>query len=422
MTSAATSVRAATILVLVTSAAHAAPGDATPPNVEPDRRLVVIEASLNRSVFQTEGASDDITLCLRNANPFADPGLGLLPGDRFAFEVPSGCGAFEGPCVVSADGSLDAGDFACTFTSESVDLLYLGESRPFLFDERVCAAMTFASPLPVSCVLKHRFVPRATPLPPYQPHGAHRVASTVKPSHFTLDVVDPLSGPTGPVGAVGATGPVGPLGPVGETGPVGPTGAEGPVGQTGPSGPSGPAGPAGVAGPSGATGVQGNVGPIGPSGPSGPTGPTGLTGSPGPQGVPGPISGTTATNCRRLYYLTTTLHLPTAAPSACASGYHMAQIAELATPGTLQYDTARGLMTVDSGHGAPSHSATWDRSGWVRSGGVSSTTFAGSNCAAWTSSDSDDLGMTASFWTDSGRFVATVLPCDDWRRVWCIEN
>jgi hypothetical protein len=117
--------------------------------------------------------------------------------------------------------------------------------------------------------------------------GDGRIFQPQIPSFFTIDVIDPLIGPTGPAGPTGPQGIQGEVGPAGPSGPMGPEGLEGPQGDPGPSGPSGPTGPQGVQGPQGISGATGATGPEGEQGLTGPTGPSGATGPEGPEGPQG---------------------------------------------------------------------------------------------------------------------------------------
>lgn len=129
----------------------------------------------------------------------------------------------------------------------------------------------------------------------------------------------------------------------------------------------------------------------------------------------------------RQFYLTTAISNGDGALNACAEGYHLASLWELADPSNLKYNTSLGWTEADSGQG-PSSTLT----GWVRTGyqsEASSTTPGQANCAVWTSSHESDHGTVARLtpdWTagyqDMGIWDVFVLDCNLFPHVWCIED
>jgi hypothetical protein len=426
---------------------------ASPPNAEPDRNLVVVEGSVGRSVFQTTGATDAARLCVASTNRFADPTLGLLPGDTFLFRLPAGCGTFAGSCRVETDpidtwSPLVDADFSCMLLPDLVQVIYVGYPKPFVYNDRFCVPVSYGSPTPTSCAMQFLFQPRSTALPPYQPSGVHRIANVAKPTFFTVDVVDPISGPVGPVGPVGPrglvgdTGATGPMGPQGVVGPTGLQGVQGiagtagAVGATGSVGTTGAAGPRGLDGAVGATGAgtTGATGPAGRDGLAGPTGPTGNNGPSGPTGVgavgpPGPAGGSDAP-CRRFYYLTPGLFRGNQALTACDTGYHMATRFELPAFGSsFVYDTARGLQRPDSGYGPPAvdGNATVLVEGWTRTSQSAATAPTGGNpndplpnCNLWTSGRLDEYGILG--FPGGGGAFGGLDTCATPHHVWCVQD
>jgi hypothetical protein len=269
----------------------------------------------------------------------------------------------------------------------------------------------------------------------------HRIANVSKPTFFTVDVVDPISGPVGPTGPVGPrgfvgdTGATGPTGPQGAVGPMGPQGIVGPLGPMGAVGATGAIGPPGIngatgatgAGSTGATGPSGRDGASGPPGGAGPSGPTGVGGSVGP---PGPAGGSDAP-CRRFYYLTPGSYQGDHALTACDSGYHMACIAELPIGNNLVYDTARGFQLADSGYGPPVQHTYSDISevtplvGWIRTGGIAmgspSDTRYLPNCNAWTSTNRD-FGIVRAAPVLESAGGSREESCFTLQHVWCIQD
>lgn len=137
----------------------------------------------------------------------------------------------------------------------------------------------------------------------------------------------------------------------------------------------------------------------------------------------------------RQFYLTKTLYNGAQAKTACAKGYHMASIWELADPSALEYNTARGMISPDSGAGPPTASKLFTsiiiERGWVRTGYASSITgIAGqANCSSWWSDYYGDWGTVvnlSSNWTGSAQDVdvwnAEVRTCDTNVRVWCVQD
>lgn len=422
--------------------ASPSPATGPTPNAEPHRRLLVLEASSSRSVFQTTGSGAEVGLCVTNVNRHALPDEPLLPGDRFLFRLPAGCGSFAGSCVltVAAGSALDPSDLECTLLPDSVTVTMLGEPAPLRFEESFCSTVEYLSGVPGGCAVEYRMLPRSSALPPHRAEGVHRLAQVSQPSFLTWDVVDPLSGPIGPVGPQGPVGPEGdegPAGPVGPQGPMGPQGPEGPGGPMGPQGLQGDPGPVGPAGPPGADGSDGTPGPIGPVGPAGPVGPQGPEGPQGPIGLTGAPGSGNGEDCRKLFYVTRSLHRGDTALTACAPGFHMASAPELSNWPNMRYDTGRGHQLPDSGYGPPVVTGLLEigadgyYAGWLRTGGIMSPSTPApglepQTCEIWTSASSDVFGSTTLLRsTTAGRpelISDNSEPCSSFLRVWCIED
>lgn len=224
-----------------------------------------------------------------------------------------------------------------------------------------------------------------------------------------------LVGPQGPQGLQGPQGPQGLQGPQGAAGAAGPSGDPGPAGPTGAAGPPGPQGDAGPQGIQGIQGIQGEVGPAGPEGPQGPQGPAGAG--------------------RRRFYLTTTRHDGSQAPTACAAGFHMASVWEIREPGVLDYESTLGATTADSGDGPPTAPGIGvappnDFYGWVRSGYVAVGNSTGMNCSAFTSNSPSFGGPVIGLYYEIGVNNSTAIApwfwsfynCSQTYRVWCAED
>ena len=134
----------------------------------------------------------------------------------------------------------------------------------------------------------------------------------------------------------------------------------------------------------------------------------------------------TASTGMRRFYETPTITIADYATSACAPGYHMASLWEIADPSNLEYNTELGLLRTDSGQGPPT-----DRYGWVRTGYIAedANVPGQANCEAWTSSDPADWGTRAGLhlnWDsgtqDIGVWGVDTQPCSGYRYVWCVED
>lgn len=135
---------------------------------------------------------------------------------------------------------------------------------------------------------------------------------------------------------------------------------------------------------------------------------------------------------RRSFYVTKTFHNGSQAPSACATGYHMASLWEIFDTSNLRYDTELGFTSADSSFGPPSSAAA---SGWIRPGGGTSgggTGIAGrSNCLAWMSASNMDNGTLVflpwASWDDLNvtvisPWIASTNTCESSQRVWCMQD
>jgi hypothetical protein len=136
----------------------------------------------------------------------------------------------------------------------------------------------------------------------------------------------------------------------------------------------------------------------------------------------------------RRFYATKNSVSADQALTACASGYHMASLWEIANPSNFKYDTTLGVTSPDSGQGPPTSTPFLGGSlmvrGWVRTGYINSVTATAGlgNCNGW-SSTSDTHSGTAirlpSVWTSSpdiGVWDAAAASCDIPRRVWCVQD
>lgn len=143
-----------------------------------------------------------------------------------------------------------------------------------------------------------------------------------------------------------------------------------------------------------------------------------------------PAAGDPPPRTLRQYYLSTNLANGSQAPTACASGFHMASLAEIIDPSNLQYDTTLGFTTDDSGLGPPSvYPPGIPAEGWIRTGAYS---HAGLNCSAWTSSNpahtgwrirmESDMTSTDTYGHRIGPWIGAQVSCGSQIRVWCVQD
>jgi hypothetical protein len=133
---------------------------------------------------------------------------------------------------------------------------------------------------------------------------------------------------------------------------------------------------------------------------------------------------------RRRFYVTQDVHDGSQALSACAAGFHMASLWEILDPAQLQYDTALGQTSQDSGFGPPSRWAGWIRTG--KPSNFGSGGAGGASCAGYSTAEGL-LGTTlylTSFWDVTVVPSELVAPwwrgntsqCETERAVWCVQD
>jgi hypothetical protein len=134
-----------------------------------------------------------------------------------------------------------------------------------------------------------------------------------------------------------------------------------------------------------------------------------------------------ASGNQRKYYLTKPFVNGAHALGACAKGYHMASIYEIADLSDLSYRTDLGIHAGDQGFGPPIIVT-----GWVRTGNTfpSADDAKGeANCLIWTSDSIGDFGTTLSLSPNNqglglGPWVLGDNVCSDelQEHVWCVED
>jgi len=137
---------------------------------------------------------------------------------------------------------------------------------------------------------------------------------------------------------------------------------------------------------------------------------------------------------KRRYYLTPGFFNGDQAdePGTCSAGFHFASLWEIHEPSALQYDTALGRGTEDSGEGPPSDQAFgW---GWIRTGFSNGTGTPGGggegqvNCTAWTlsSGGAGTVAMLERQWTQGHTIPPwnfETLSCGQgFTSAWCVED
>jgi hypothetical protein len=142
----------------------------------------------------------------------------------------------------------------------------------------------------------------------------------------------------------------------------------------------------------------------------------------------------------RRFYLTKATFQGNKVLDACERGFHTASRYEIFNVSLLQYDSARGFVTDDSGTGPPGRSTAYggeDAAGWVRTGGTSRFTdiedalgSAVTNCAAWSTNSAQAFGtiayLTDRFTSDGGSplplWNGGPEPCSTAHHVWCLDD
>ncbi len=131
----------------------------------------------------------------------------------------------------------------------------------------------------------------------------------------------------------------------------------------------------------------------------------------------------------RGYYQTGALANGSGALTACATGYHMATLAEIFNTASLRYakETPGAAQSADSGNGPP-----YGFAGWVRTGTATSNAnvVGQGNCSLWTSSLAANFGTTLvldTSWlgaapSNISPWNAVTATCSSNRRVWCVQD
>lgn len=133
-----------------------------------------------------------------------------------------------------------------------------------------------------------------------------------------------------------------------------------------------------------------------------------------------------STGMRQFYLTQSDIFMGNMALTACAPGYHMASLWEIADPSNLKYNPSLGFKQDDSGEGPPS-----DTGGWIRTGYASSNSDdeGKGNCNVWASNEDDEYGTVAYLpegWTagddDISVWAVDWNACWHFCHVWCIED
>lgn len=130
----------------------------------------------------------------------------------------------------------------------------------------------------------------------------------------------------------------------------------------------------------------------------------------------------------RGYYQTSATFAGNQALTACAAGYHMANMAEIQNTSALRYakEVAGAVTAQDSGNGPP-----FSITGWIRTGVSSntSTQVGAGNCALWTSNSAANNGTTVALnpnWLVTGTNLSPwdglTATCSTNKRVWCVQD
>lgn len=130
----------------------------------------------------------------------------------------------------------------------------------------------------------------------------------------------------------------------------------------------------------------------------------------------------------RGYYQTSATVPGNQALTACAAGYHMANMAEIQNTSVLRYakEVPGAASSQDSGNGPP-----FSVTGWIRTGVSSSTStqVGAGNCALWTSNSAANNGTTVALqpnWLLTGTNLSPwdglTATCSTPKRVWCVQD
>lgn len=135
----------------------------------------------------------------------------------------------------------------------------------------------------------------------------------------------------------------------------------------------------------------------------------------------------------KMFYLTANSFNGLQALTACAPGFHMANLYEVLTLSGMVYNTGLGAANDDSGSGPPTGTSTY---GWIRTGYTKENIpIPGrANCNAWTSMSAGDYGTIVRLTEDWYRALipqtltvtdwwnAAVTLCQDLNPVWCAQD
>lgn len=131
---------------------------------------------------------------------------------------------------------------------------------------------------------------------------------------------------------------------------------------------------------------------------------------------------------QRSFYVTLSNVNGDQALNSCAEGYHMASLYELHDPTALTYALGEPTAKTLADQGTGPVAGWW---GWVRTGGVASTTNAAgqANCDLWTSAVAGEYGTLVRLsqdWTAPATAIspwqAQTWSCSGLAPVWCISD
>jgi hypothetical protein len=127
---------------------------------------------------------------------------------------------------------------------------------------------------------------------------------------------------------------------------------------------------------------------------------------------------------KRQFYLTQLNHLPTAAMTACAEGFHFASLWEILDPANLAYNQDLGL-SLPEGYEGPTTAVGWIRTGYADHGG---NTPGKANCDGWSSYSGSSYGTRVQLdpsWDSPFGFHVwdtSTRDCSWDELVWCVED
>jgi hypothetical protein len=120
----------------------------------------------------------------------------------------------------------------------------------------------------------------------------------------------------------------------------------------------------------------------------------------------------------RKFYLTKEMFNGSQVLRACAKGYRLASIWEVADPSNLVYNAKMGYRNAPYQMGPPSYTGQIETTGWLDVGQPPDDNY---NCQGWTV-DAGSVGMTYWLTGPPANWSWQQVDCAESRPVWCVSN